>query len=397
MCRGRIFQGLKGMTGCILYVNPTSIHGGAEEALLHNMTIAQELGYQPVLVVPMSGWLTDRCRAEGIPCELLSSLPDAVTSDHWRYQLRPWPLNAIAIAQFVRKWSAVLVHSNTPRTAYHGGLGARLSGVKAVTHVHDIVQLPYAVPPKAWLLFQLTDWTLVASQAVERAVIELAPRFRSCTQVVYYGWERSMYDQVPIADIRTLFQVPHTSVIIGTVAAMTPWKGQDVLIEAFRLLRLQVPHVHLVIVGGSQGGKRQSAYEAQLHQQVIDAGLYDAVTFTGWREDVWALIKGFDIFVHVPTAPDPLPTALLHACALGSAIVAADTGGIPEIVLNDKSGLLVPPANPQALCDALNRLITNPAYRAELGRQAIAHFNRHFSRQQMKEGIASAYHQCLKQ
>lgn len=382
---------------CVLYVNPTSIHGGAEEALLLNMMIAQELGYQPVLVVPVSGWLTDRCRAEGIPSELLPSLPDAVTSDHWRYQLKPWPLNAIAIAQFVRKWSAVLVHSNTPRTAYHGGLGARLSGVKAVTHVHDIVQLPYAVRPKAWLLFQLTDWTLVVSQAVERAVINYAPEFRSCIQTLYNGWDLSLYHHVLAADLHTLFQVSHSSVVIGTVAAMTPWKGQDVLIEAFRLLRVQVPHAHLVIVGGSQGGKRQSVYEAQLHQQVIDAGLGDAVTFTGWREDVWALMKSFDIFVHVPTAPDPLPTALLHACALGSTIVASAIGGIPEIVLDGKSGLLVSPNDAQALCTALTRLVANPEYRAELGRQATDQFSRRFSRQQMKEGIASAYHQCLKQ
>jgi len=380
---------------CVLYVNPTSIHGGAEEVLLHHMTVAQELGYQPVLVVPASGWLTDRCRTEGIPCELLPSLPDAVTSDHWSYQLRPWPLNAIAIAQFVRKWSAVLVHSNTPRTAYHGGLGARLSGVKAVTHVHDIVQLPYAVRPKAWLLFQLTDWTLVVSQAVERAVINYAPKFRSCIQTLYNGWDLSLYHHVLAADIRTLFQVPHTSVIIGTVAAMTPWKGQDVLIEAFRLLRMQVPYVHLIIVGGSQGGKRQSAYEAQLHQQVIDAGLGDAVTFTGWREDVWAWMKSFDIFVHVPIAPDPLPTALLHACALGSTIVASAIGGIPEIVLDGKSGLLISPNDAHALCTALTRLVANPEYRAELGRQATDHFSRRFSRQQMKEGIAFVYQQCL--
>ncbi len=379
----------------IVYVNPTAVHGGAEEALLHIMTIAKELGYQPVLVVPEQGWLTDRCRVEEIPCEILPSLPNTITTDHWFYQLAPWPLNAIAIAKFVRKWSAVIVHSNTPRAAYHGGLGARLSGAKAVTHVHDIVQLPYAVSLKAHLLCHLSDRTLVPSQAVEKVILCHAPQFRSRMQVIYNGWDIALYDQIQTANVHTLFKIPPAVIVIGTVAAMTPWKGQDILIKAFYLLRLQIPNVHLVIVGGSQGAKRQSVYESQLHQQVIDAGLSDVVTFTGWREDVWALMKSFDIFVHVPTAPDPLPTALLHACALGCTVVGSDIGGIPEIIGDGTSGILVPPVDEHALCMALIRLCADPEYRRELGQQAVRHFQQHFSRQQMKEGIAVAYQQCL--
>lgn len=384
------------MVDCILYLNPTAVHGGAEEALFHNMIIAKELGYQPVLVVPEHGWLTHQCKVKKIPCEILPSLPNVLTTEHWFHQLAPWLLNAIAVAQFVRKWSAVIVHSNTPRTAYHGGLGARLSGAKAVTHVHDTVQLPYAVSLKARLLFYLSDRTLVPSQAVEQVILRQAPQFKSQIQIIYYGWDVSLYNRIPMSNIRSLFQIPHTSIIIGTVSAMTPWKGQDILIKAFHLLRMQVPNVHLVIVGGSQGAKRQSMYESQLHQQVIDAGLHDVVTFTGWREDAWALMKGFDIFVHVPTAPDPLPTALLHACALGCTVVGSDIGGIPEIIRDGKSGILVPPVDEHALCKVLVKLCKDPEYRSELGRQAVNHFQQRFSLQQMREGIAAAYQQCLK-
>ncbi|HEX8684536.1 MAG TPA: glycosyltransferase [Ardenticatenaceae bacterium] len=383
------------MSRHVLYVNPSAVHGGAEEVLLRMMGYAREYEYQPVLVVPRGGWLTEQCEAQGIAYEFLPTLPDAFTSDHWQQQFRPWPRNALAIARLARKWGAAIVHSNTPRASYHGGLGARLARVAAVTHVHDIVSLPYASPLKARLLGSLTDRTLVVSKAVERAVLGFAPRLEARVQTLYNGWDVSVYEGVRPANLRELFGVPEDAFVIGNVSALTPWKGQDLLVTAFRELHERHPEAHLLVVGGAQGSERQSDYERHLRQLVAALGLEGAVTLTGWREDAWALIKSFDLFVHVPTEPDPLPTALLHACALGRACIGAEIGGVPEILDGGAAGVLVPPRDAPALAEAMHSLMEDAQRRQALGIRAREHFARRFSRRQMAAGLDYAYRQCL--
>lgn len=379
------------MTQRILYINPTAIHGGAEEALLRAMIVAQDAGYAPVLVVPRPGWLTAECRSRDIPCELLPSLPDAFVSERWQQQFRPWLINAIAIAQLARKWGALLVHSNTPRSSYHGGLGARIARIAAITHVHDIVSLPYRTRTRARLLDRLSDLTLVPSQAVADAVSRLAPQLRPKLQVLYYGWDAALYDDVEAADLSAEYGISAGVPVIATVAAMTPWKGQDVLIDALPGLLGRHPGTKLLIVGGVQGGARQLQYEQELRRKVGQLGLRDNIIFTGWRDDVWPLIKRCDVFAHVPTQPDPLPTALLHACGLGRPIVASRTGGIPEIIENGSSGILVAPSDAAALTRALDTLLGDAALRETLARQAEQRFRARFSREQMRDGLSAAY------
>lgn len=379
----------------ILYIHPTAAHGGGEEALVQTMTAAQELGYAPVLVAPLHGWLTERAQAQDIPCEIVSSLPNILTTDHWAAQFKPWLPNAFAIARLIKKYQAVLVHSNTPRTSYHGGLAARWAGVKAITHCHEFTGVPYQSRPKAWLLNALADWTLVPSNAVLDLILQYAPFVEGRITTLYYGWKQSPYDNARVADAHALFHIPDTACVIGNVSAMVPWKGQDVLIDAFRIVQEQIPDAHLIIVGGSQGVSKREVYEERLRAKVREYQIEDKVTFTGWREDVWSIMPAFDIFVHIPTQPDPLPTVLMHSCALGCAIIASRIGGIPEILGDEEAGLLVPPADPIASAQALLSLMADPTRRAELRQSARRRFQGHFSWERMKAGLAGVYQQVL--
>ncbi len=381
----------------ILYVDPTAIHGGAEEVLVGFMECAVELGYQPVLAVPGEGWLTDRCRDRGIPYEVVVGMPDATTSERWSQQMGPWLATARKLAGLVHKWQPVIVHSNSPRVSYHGGLGARMAGHCAtVTHTHDMFGTPFESPRKVRLLSYLADWFLTPSRAVEQHILEHAPRLAPRIQTVYNGWDMDVYAHVTPADLHAAFGVPRDALVIGTAAAMTPWKGQDVLIAAFASVLHDWPQAHLVIAGGVYGGNREhEAHARRLRQQVATLGLERRVTFTGWREDVWSLMRSFDVFAHVPTMVDPLPTAVIHATALGGAIVASRIGGIPEIVADGASGLLVPPGDGAALAGALSALLADPARRAAYGHAAQARFRERFSHRQMREGLGVAYERAL--
>lgn len=383
----------------ILYVDPTAVHGGAEEVLVGYMECAVELGYQPVLAVPGEGWLTERCRDRGIPYEVVAGMPDATTSERWSQQLGPWLATARKIAGIVRKWKPVIVHSNSPRVSYHGGLGARMAGHCAtVTHTHDMFGTPFASSRKARLLSYLGDWFVTPSHAVARHITEHAPQLASRVQTVYNGWDMDVYAGVQPLNLQAEFGVPEGALVIGAASSMTPMKGQDVLIEAFATLEHDLLQSHLVIAGGVYGGNREHAeHLRRLREQVAALGLERRVTFTGWREDVWSLMRSFDVFVHVPTMADSLPTAVIHAAALGGAIVASDIGGIPEIVRDGSGGILVPPGDARTLADALRTLLGDPNRRAAMGQVAHARFLERFSHRQMREGLGVAYEHALAQ
>src|SRR5512140_3997268 len=189
----------------ILYVNSTAMHGGAEEALLDLMTAAGELGHRPVLVTPHEGWLTAGARSSGFLVETVPSLPDAMATDTWSAQFRPWLPSAFAIAGLAKKHRAEIVESNTPRTAYHGGLGARLAGVRAITHCYAIVGMPYQSGGKSRLLDRLSDWTVTVSNAVTAAVLTHAPRFAARISTLYCAFRPALHAGLVPADLNALF------------------------------------------------------------------------------------------------------------------------------------------------------------------------------------------------
>ena len=139
----------------ILYVNPTAIHGGAEEARLGIMRAAKNLGIYRFWLFQEPGGLTQKCEERSIAYEVLPTLPETIETEDWVAQIKTLPANALAILRLIKQHRAVLVHSNTPRASYHAGLAARIAGVHTVTHCHDIVGSPF--------LFQFKSPTVIVS------------------------------------------------------------------------------------------------------------------------------------------------------------------------------------------------------------------------------------------
>jgi glycosyltransferase involved in cell wall biosynthesis len=142
-------------------------------------------------------------------------------------------------------------------------------------------------------------------------------------------------------------------------------KGLHVLIEAFALLRQPA---ELLLVGGDWSAP---GYPASLKAMARTAGVDARIIFENHRDDVGALLSTADVFV-LPSFSEGRPRSIIEAMSLGAAIVATDAGGIPTLVEDDCTGLLVPPGNAEALAAALDRVIASPALRRRLGKAARA-------------------------
>jgi glycosyltransferase involved in cell wall biosynthesis len=179
------------------------------------------------------------------------------------------------------------------------------------------------------------------------------------------------------AAVRAEFGVEDREPLIGITANVNPWKGQDVLVRAVAELVREFPRLGCLVVGGLVRGAE--AYRHGMEAFIASHGLAPHVRFVGARSDVADVVGALDVLVHASIRPEPFGRVLIEGMALGKPIVATAGGGVPEIVLDGETGLLVPAGDVEAMAAALRRLLADPALRARYGaagaRRARAHFS----------------------
>ena len=181
---------------------------------------------------------------------------------------------------------------------------------------------------------------------------------------VHDGINVGLLDKQEPVDAHAEFWLPHGSPVIGNVAALAAHKGQKHLIAAAKLVVRELPDARFLIVG--EGELRE-----QLERQIKHLALERHVMLTGFRPDAVGLMKSFDLFA-MSSVTEGLGSAVLEAMACERAVVSTRAGGLPEVVLDGETGILVPPADEPALAAAIVDLLKDPARRRAMGRAGRA-------------------------
>src|SRR5216110_1895241 len=189
---------------------------------------------------------------------------------------------------------------------------------------------------------------IAASEAIRRMLVaDGVPAERTVT--VHEGIDVGHVVSQPLVDVHQAFFLPHGAPVVGNIAALVPHKGQRHLIEAAHIVVQKLPDVRFVILG--EGELRDA-----LERLIKEYRLEKHVLLPGFRTDVLGCVKSFDLFV-MSSVTEGLGTSLLDAMACARPIVATRAGGIPEIVEDGVSGLLVPPRDHAAMAAAIVRLL----------------------------------------
>jgi glycosyltransferase involved in cell wall biosynthesis len=171
--------------------------------------------------------------------------------------------------------------------------------------------------------------------------------------------------------------------IVGSVARLDPVKDLHTLVDAFVRLVRRVPRSKLVLVG--DGPERDS-----LQAHAVRAGIHDRVVLTGYREDVRALLPGFDIYAN-SSIHEGVSLTILEAMASSVPVVATAVGGNPEVV-NSETGVLVPCGSPDAAGAALIALAEHPERRSDMGAAARGRVKALFTMERMVSRYLASYH-----
>jgi sugar transferase (PEP-CTERM/EpsH1 system associated) len=174
---------------------------------------------------------------------------------------------------------------------------------------------------------------------------------------------------------------------LGTVGRLDPVKNHAALLTAFAGLGQRFPRLRLTIVG-------DGPLKATLRTQAASLGLTDRITFTGARGDTPELLRGFDMFV-MPSLNEGISNTILEAMATGLPVVAGRVGGNPELVVDDVTGRLYDPADPNALEGALLPYLTDPALREAHGRAARDRVVQNFSLEAMVQRYLDLYDELI--
>ncbi len=153
-------------------------------------------------------------------------------------------------------------------------------------------------------------------------------------------------------------------IVVGIVAKLSPVKGHQYFLEAAAEIAEARPDVAFLVVG-------DGIRKRELEEMAAELGIADRVTFAGARDDVPSLLKLMDVFV-LSSLSEGSPNAVLEAMAAGLPVVATDVGGLPEIVIDGESGILVPPGDSGALAAAVRELLDDPTRAGTMGRAGLA-------------------------
>ena len=200
-------------------------------------------------------------------------------------------------------------------------------------------------------------------------------------------------ERAPREEARAALGVPADAFVVAVLGRISDWKGQDLLAAALGQPALREIGAVGLVAGAPWPGAEGPLHE--LERQRGEFGLGDRLRVLGFRDDVDVVLGAADAVAVPSTRPDPFPNSALEAAAAGVPVVAAAHGGLPEMLRDGETGLLVPPGDAHALGRALRRLADDPELARRLGEAASADVPARFAPELMLERIQCEYDALL--
>jgi len=346
--------------------------GGQSQALL-TTTGLRASGHDAELLAVGGSPLAQRAEAAGVPVHVVGPRARRIVA-------------ARLLRRLVARREYDVVHANEPHALTAAWLG------RAQTMVPVIASRRVAYPLKQSLLalkrYRAGTRILAISRFVEKSLLNSGISAKN-VEVVYEGVEvPPLPSKAARSRAREQWGVGTDQILLGCVGYLLPEKGQEHLVRAFHAVRAEFPEARLLLAGD---GPRREALESLTR----NSGLQDAVVFAGFVEDIRQVYAALDVFTF-PSLAEPLGTSLLAAMAWGLPVVAVSSGGVPEYVENDVTGLLAAEAEPSLLSRALLRMLGDKSLRDRLGTQARRKIEEEFSARRMVDGTIQVYEDVLR-
>ncbi len=320
-----------------LHIDTARTWRGGQNQVLLTVLGLRALGHRAMLAAHAAGELRQRA-AEGLELVPLAPKTEMDLSAAWR------------LSRLIKQVRPDVIHAHDPHAVAMAALALSMSTQPVNPPLVAARRVDFHIKGNAlsrWKYRQV-DCFICASDAIRGMLIgDGIPAARAVT--IHEGIDLGRVAAAPAANLHADLWLPHHAPIVGNVAALVPHKGQRHLIEAAAIVVKTIPDARFVIAGE---GELRPALERQIKEHHLEKHVF----LLGFRPDVLSVHKAFDVFV-MSSVTEGLGTSLLDAMACRNPIVATTTGGIPEVVADGKTGLLVPPRDHEAMANAIMTLL----------------------------------------
>lgn len=379
----------------VLYVDHTSLVSGAQRALLD---LVEELpaSVHPAVMCP-AGPLAEMTRELGVPVLEFGGTSGSLRLHPWQTPraLTEIVASAIALKRAARDARADVVHANSIRAGLIAGCARGLRLPPTVVHVHDALPATRSADVVRAAVGATADALITISDYVTRNFTRR--RVRGPVHMLHNPLDTTRFDASSMTrrEARAALGLDPRTPLIGVIAQITPWKGQDTAVRALALLRERVPDARLLLVGEPKFVERNTRYDnlaylRSLRRLVSALALEDGVEFWGERRDVATIMRALDVLA-APSWEEPFGRSVIEAMALETAVAATSVGGPAEYIDDGVDGILVPPRDPAAWAEALARLLRDATWRDQISRRAAANVRTRFDRRRYAAQVLEVY------
>lgn len=360
-------QGLK-----ILHAEAATDFGGQEHRIYKEMLAMRERGHHMELVCQPDAKLGERLKAEGFTVH--TTMMDGMGGFVRSVQL---------IRRVLKEGAFDVVNSHSRKDALIASMAGRLAGTPLIVRTRHLASRIGSLLSYVWLPHRVvTVSDHVQSMVRDKGV----PAYKIQT---IYSPIQPVQDTTP-STLRAELNLGKDAVVAICVAVMREKKGHMLLLEAMLPLFQQHEHLHLVLVGdGSPVFERIQAF-------VAEHGLQDKVHLLGYRQDVYGLLRGSDLFV-LATEQEASGTVYVEAQMCGLPVIGTDVGGVSEMFLDGETGFLVKSGDVAQLRQRLETLVSDVSLRRQMGARAKAWLdeNGRFSLSRLVDQTESSYRRWL--
>jgi len=350
--------------------------GGAERVVANVATALQSSGVETVVFLPFNGegWLASQLAGSGVSIE------------YYRIE-RPWsPSSARRLAEAFDRHGVAVAHSHDFGTGVYGAWASWLAGIPHVMTMHgdryyaERLRRRLALRAAAAVSAQMVAVSMTCVRDISRRLGIRRSRIRMIPNGVRFVPPQRV-------TLRDELQLQPDDRLVVAVGNLYPVKGHVNLIDAFGLIANRHPNLHVAISG-------RGALAESLMARAREYELQHRVHLLGLRSDISAVLAAADIFA-LPSLSEGMPLALLEAMFARCPIVASDVGDVSVALDNGHVGVLVPPADPLSLAEAIDRLLVNPAEAHSLGERAMRRACSEYDLSRMVDRYVDVYESAL--
>jgi glycosyltransferase involved in cell wall biosynthesis len=370
----------------VAHVLPFRSIGGTEVATLQWAEAGAQAGFENLVYCPDGA---DEVRALFHRSSFVTGSYDQIEPSY--HHPLPYLRVAQRFAQELRRHKVGIVHCADILSAHYAALAGRLSGAYVISHVrceHKSISRrdqSFLYPVQKFIFVSMSTWESFGMRVPDDK-----------GEVVYEGFTDRTSGRLSAPEAKRSYGLDPDSPVIGMAARVHPSKDFETFVHAARFVTESRPDCFFLIAGEYNADETQREYFRRLQQLLETTRMTGRLKFIGFESDMGRFFSALDVFV-LSSHGEGFPMVVLEAMAHQKPVVATNVGGVPEMIIEGETGLVVLEHSPRQLADAELSLLADPTTSAAIACAGREHVRQNFGEQQFRRRVKKLYCSIAKQ